>query len=116
MCICLRIYILYNYIFIQLPQTYKLCLYTYHFNQTNSWQNPKNEPFLTNCSLFNAFICWYFYIALITIIYVILHTIPILIMVLIFKIVFYNLLSRNNCLNFSTFVYKGLLSFILGNV
>ena len=33
----------------------------YHLNSTNWWKS-KDEPFFTNCSIVNAFFCWFWWI------------------------------------------------------
>ena len=33
----------------------------YHLNNTNWWKS-KEEPFITNCSMVNAFFCWFWWI------------------------------------------------------
>jgi hypothetical protein len=32
--------------------------------QKENWWHSKNEPFFTNCSGFNAFVCWWMWICL----------------------------------------------------
>ena len=40
-----------------LPMFCKWIKMTYYLNQENWWKNPE-EPFFTNSSIFNAYVCW----------------------------------------------------------
>jgi hypothetical protein len=46
-----------------LPKVWEIIVFAWNLNKINDWQDPDNEPFITNCSAFNAIICWYFYLA-----------------------------------------------------
>lgn len=76
--ICLRICLILFYFFVLVPKACKIVNYTWKFNKINTWQDPDNEPFFTNCSLFNAFTCWYLYCAYMFLIYILMIYLPLI--------------------------------------
>lgn len=45
-----------------LTQLFQVFNFTWNIDAINTWQNPKTEQFITNCSWLNAIVCWIFYL------------------------------------------------------
>ena len=78
--LCMLIY-LFKELF---PVIIEVCKLTYHLNEENWWTNP-DEPFFTNCSAFNAFICWFAWSITRFYIFFFMYVLPVIMVYAIFK-------------------------------
>ena len=54
---------------------FNVLLVTWNLNKDNTWKS-KDEPFITNCSVWNAFICWIFWFAYTMVLWVVVFLLP----------------------------------------
>ena len=91
----IRACLLAYYICVVIPDTIFLYINTWFLN-TNNWWISKSEPFFTNESIFNAFICWIFWCYLIFFLQIIVYIyLPILSIVGVFFLIAY--FAKNGC-------------------
>ena len=58
------------------PGFFDVAKLAFYMNKENSWVSKENEPFITNCSYYNAAACWFFWTVSIIYLYVALIGIP----------------------------------------
>ena len=66
----------YTIVFIY-PDIWKIIVMTWNLNKENTWKS-EDEPFFTNASMFNAFICWIFWFIYIWSIYFFIYILPLI--------------------------------------
>ena len=66
----------YSFVFI-CPDIWKSIVMTWNLNKENTWKS-EDEPFLTNASLVNAFICWMYWFIYIWSIYFFIYILPLI--------------------------------------
>ena len=91
----IRACLLTYYICVIFPDIIYLYINTWFLN-TNNWWISKSEPFFTNESIFNAFICWIFWCYLIFLLQIIVYIyLPLLSVVGVFVLITY--FAKNGC-------------------
>ena len=75
--------ILYQFI-VLLPLSWKFIKMTYYLNQENWWKHP-DEPFFTNCSIFNAILCWVMWLVLRFYIFLFMYIFPVILITQLIK-------------------------------